>query len=109
MLLWVASGCPTGLSAVSGLEGIVLGVQPVALQPGDHSECGIRQLHPSSFQRYLAALECMPYKASGLSPAPESRVLQNCGLDKFKITSQGLTDMSPTFDSRVGAGKVNMV
>ncbi len=64
MLLWVASGCPTGLSAVSSLEGIVLGVQTVALQPGDHSECGVRQLHLSSFKRYLAALECMPYRAS---------------------------------------------
>lgn len=64
MMLCVACGCLTGLSAVSSLEGIVPGVQPVALQREDHSECGVRQLHLSSFQGYLAALECRSYKAS---------------------------------------------
>ena len=40
------------------LEGIVLVVQPVAVRPGDHSGCDICQLHLSTFQRYIAALEC---------------------------------------------------
>ncbi|KAL3135564.1 hypothetical protein ABBQ38_006043 [Trebouxia sp. C0009 RCD-2024] len=48
-LLCLASACPIGLSTVSSLEGIVLGMPPVALQLGDHSQCVVRQLHLSSF------------------------------------------------------------
>ena len=64
LLLCLSSGCPSGLSAMPSLEGIVLVVQPVAVRPGDHSGCDICQLHLSTFQGYFAALECRFQKAS---------------------------------------------
>ncbi|DBA90104.1 TPA: hypothetical protein ACH3X1_003422 [Trebouxia sp. C0004] len=50
LLLCLSSGCPSGLSAMPRLEGIVLVVQPVAVRPGDHSGCDMCQLHLSTFK-----------------------------------------------------------
>lgn len=63
LLLCLSSACPSGLSAMPSLEGMLV-VQPVALRPGDHSGCGICQLHLSTFQGYIDALECRFQKAS---------------------------------------------
>lgn len=64
LLLCLSSGCPSGLLAMPSVNGIVLVVQPVAVRPGDHSGCDICQLHLSTFQDYIAALECRFQKAS---------------------------------------------
>ena len=77
LLLCLSSGCPSGLSAMPSLEGIVLVVQPVAVRPGDHSGCDICQLHLSTFQGYIAALECRLQKASQ-RPSPHLWGQEGC-------------------------------
>ncbi|KAL3146483.1 hypothetical protein ABBQ32_000740 [Trebouxia sp. C0010 RCD-2024] len=46
---------------------------------------------------------------SYVSPAPKAPLLHTCGLDRFKYTSQGLLESSPTSGNTIGAGQGNMV
>lgn len=46
------------------LGGILLIVQPLALQSADHSQCFICQIHPNTFPNYIAAPKCRYWKIS---------------------------------------------
>ncbi|KAL3134336.1 hypothetical protein ABBQ38_006593 [Trebouxia sp. C0009 RCD-2024] len=46
---------------------------------------------------------------SSVSPAPKAPLLHTCGLDRFKCTSRGLPESSPTSGNTIGAGQGNMV
>ena len=88
LLLCLSFGCPSGLSAMPSLEGIVLVVQPVAVRPGDHSGCDICQLHLSTFQGYIAAVECRFQKASQ-RPRPHLWGQEGC-LEAWHIRSESV-------------------
>ena len=46
---------------------------------------------------------------SSVSPAPKAPLLHTCGLARFKCTSRGLLESSPTSGNTIGAGQGNMV